>query len=561
MNCATSAAGPAAKRPLRETGDFLVLTPRFLTQSREEAKVFQLGLGKLREPARAVKKAKIGLEFSRRQGRGFGRPQNPRCQPRVDVKCFGRFSMSEFKYACPVCGQHMSCDSSQSGSVMECPTCFQKITVPQAPAAGDQKFILTGSKVSEKKYSLPKDVGSGVTVEKKSPVTAFLSILLILAATAAGVFFYIKQHPAGQKSKHKPATAIAAALTWQTGDIGAVGVGGSMSQSNDVFTINGGGADIWHQADGFYYVYQTLDGDGSLTAEVLNLKNTDEWAKAGVMIRESTNASSAFVLASQRADGQAQSIWRNAAGQEAQASELSGGPGFPKWVKMVRNGNRFSAYFKATADDDWTQMGATQTVEMSPSALIGFFVCSHHEGIVSQAQFDQTALETVKNGKPAKAVVKQSAPPANGTTWTLNLDAANHVPEAAVAGRIHGQDFICGRSLLQGGTLTWRGNDNMSLAINFGGATPDALAGQTFNVTTNADTVARVTLHWEEAGQREKETFTNHYALRLELGAPASNLISGKIYFCAPDVWKSYVRGTFTAEIRKAKVPKPKKIN
>jgi len=51
--------------------------------------------------------------------------------------------MSEFKYACPVCGQHIRCDSSQAGSVMECPTCFQKITVPQAPASEEQKLILT----------------------------------------------------------------------------------------------------------------------------------------------------------------------------------------------------------------------------------------------------------------------------------------------------------------------------------------------------------------------------------------------------------------------------------
>ena len=37
---------------------------------------------------------------------------------------------------------------------MDCPTCFQKITVPQAPASDDQKFILTGSKVTEKKTSV-----------------------------------------------------------------------------------------------------------------------------------------------------------------------------------------------------------------------------------------------------------------------------------------------------------------------------------------------------------------------------------------------------------------------
>ena len=56
--------------------------------------------------------------------------------------------MSEFKFACPVCGQHMKCDSSQGGSVMDCPTCFQKITAPQAPASDDQKFILTGTQVT-----------------------------------------------------------------------------------------------------------------------------------------------------------------------------------------------------------------------------------------------------------------------------------------------------------------------------------------------------------------------------------------------------------------------------
>ena len=58
--------------------------------------------------------------------------------------------MSEFKYACPVCGQHIKCDVSQAGSVMECPTCFQKIVAPQAPAAGDAKLILTGMKADDR---------------------------------------------------------------------------------------------------------------------------------------------------------------------------------------------------------------------------------------------------------------------------------------------------------------------------------------------------------------------------------------------------------------------------
>ena len=304
--------------------------------------------------------------------------------------------MSEFKYACPVCGQHLKCDSSQSGSVMECPTCFQKITVPQAPADSDQKFILTGSKVSAKKYSLPVDEGGVIALKEKSSFAAIAIIIaLILAAAGAGVYIF------GTRPGGKPA-GLASLSSWQSGNVGAVGADGSVSQSNGVFTINGSGADIWHRADGFYFVFQPLNGDGSLTARVLNLKDTDEWAKAGVMIRETTNAGSVFVLASIRSDGQAQSIWRRAAGEEAEASALAGGMGFPKWVKIVRSGNSFSAYFKVDAGDAWAQLGAPKIINMAPDTQIGLIVCAHHAGILSQAQFDQMALQAAKKAGPAK---------------------------------------------------------------------------------------------------------------------------------------------------------------
>lgn len=59
--------------------------------------------------------------------------------------------MSEFKFACPVCGQHITCDAAASGSPMECPTCFRKLIVPQAPSSEQSKFILSAAQVSGKK--------------------------------------------------------------------------------------------------------------------------------------------------------------------------------------------------------------------------------------------------------------------------------------------------------------------------------------------------------------------------------------------------------------------------
>jgi DNA-directed RNA polymerase subunit RPC12/RpoP len=112
-------------------------------------------------------------------------------------------SMSEFKYACPVCGQHIKCDSAQAGSVMECPTCFQKITVPQAPASAEQKFILTGSKVTERKTTVlgaAAESSPRVPAAGNFPVVAVIIVILILAA-GAGAFAF-----RGKLFKPVPAT-------------------------------------------------------------------------------------------------------------------------------------------------------------------------------------------------------------------------------------------------------------------------------------------------------------------------------------------------------------------
>jgi DNA-directed RNA polymerase subunit RPC12/RpoP len=99
-------------------------------------------------------------------------------------------AMSEFKYACPVCGQHIQCDSSQSGTTMECPTCFQKITAPQAPAMDDPKFIITGTKVGERPIpTAVADLGAATAPEKHFPVAAFVFVVLLCAAVAAAFVF------------------------------------------------------------------------------------------------------------------------------------------------------------------------------------------------------------------------------------------------------------------------------------------------------------------------------------------------------------------------------------
>ncbi|MEN6333528.1 MAG: discoidin domain-containing protein, partial [Phycisphaerales bacterium] len=59
-------------------------------------------------------------------------------------------------------------------------------------------------------------------------------------------------------------------------------------------TMSAGGTDIWDVADQFRFAFKQLNGNGTLIAKVESLDNTNEWAKAGVMIREDLSAGSRF---------------------------------------------------------------------------------------------------------------------------------------------------------------------------------------------------------------------------------------------------------------------------
>src|SRR5436190_15992963 len=73
---------------------------------------------------------------------------------------------------------------------------------------------------------------------------------------------------------------------WLSQDVGSVGGAGAVNYSTGQYAVAGSGADIWDSADAFRFVYRSLTGDGELLARVVSLDNTDNWAKAGVMIRE-----------------------------------------------------------------------------------------------------------------------------------------------------------------------------------------------------------------------------------------------------------------------------------
>jgi hypothetical protein len=102
-------------------------------------------------------------------------------------------AMSEFKFACPVCGQHITADSSTSGGHIECPTCFQQIVVPQAPGSADSRFILSASQVSKARpvsETAASQLGPLGASARRTSLPAVIALLLLLCAAGAAAFYF-----------------------------------------------------------------------------------------------------------------------------------------------------------------------------------------------------------------------------------------------------------------------------------------------------------------------------------------------------------------------------------
>lgn len=115
--------------------------------------------------------------------------------------------MSEFKFACPICGQHMTADSKDTGTEVPCPTCYRKIVVPPAPATDDPKFVLSASEANKPRppSTLPPLETFQRGPEKNPIVPALIVLLVLVCATGATVFaFRGKIFPS-----HKPPAADA----------------------------------------------------------------------------------------------------------------------------------------------------------------------------------------------------------------------------------------------------------------------------------------------------------------------------------------------------------------
>jgi outer membrane protein assembly factor BamB len=189
-----------------------------------------------------------------------------------------------------------------------------------------------------------------------------------------------------------PPPGLACPISWSCADIGGATPIGGQTLSGGSWSVQGGGGDIWGTVDSFHYVWQTLAGGGSARAQVASQTPTDPWAKAGVMIRASTDPGSAYYAAYVTPSSGLVVQTRTAQGASAtQVAQLAGVP--PVYLEVTWSGSTFTA---STSSDGttWTAVpGSVMSIPaISGSALAGLAVTAHNTTTLSTAQFSSVTI-------------------------------------------------------------------------------------------------------------------------------------------------------------------------
>jgi hypothetical protein len=168
-------------------------------------------------------------------------------------------------------------------------------------------------------------------------------------------------------------------------------VGSFVEGPAGTYTMTGSGTDIWGNTDEFHYAYKTLSNVGSIQARVLSMDNTNNWAKAGVMIRETLDPGSVHAMMVMTPT-QGISFQRRTATDGVSSDTTTEGIVAPYWVKIERDvANNFTAYSSADGST-WEMQGMWENIEMSPNVYIGLAVTSHDTAQTCQAVFTDVTI-------------------------------------------------------------------------------------------------------------------------------------------------------------------------
>ena len=268
---------------------------------------------------------------------------------------------------------------------------------------------------------------------------AFSDVILPVSGASAPVAFLLSDAETEARSVTLTASSSNTALlpasgialsavppAWASSDLGTVGAAGSLTQDRGTFIVGGAGADIGAATgDEFRWVRQDFTGNGEMIARVASMDFTHTDGKAGVMMRNSTTTTSPYALVAVTPGSGVTFQYRATESTAAVVKATINGVAAPCWVRLVRTGSNFTAFYATDTNGvagEWQPVGTTQAITF-PAATnaVGLAVTSKVDATVCTAVFDQLG-GTVKLGGERTLTVTPTAGASGSSVVTLTAN-------------------------------------------------------------------------------------------------------------------------------------------
>ena len=201
------------------------------------------------------------------------------------------------------------------------------------------------------------------------------------------------------------------------GDVGTPSVAGATVVTTEAITVTAGGGGIGFKSDGFHFAAVSEPGDFDVRVRVSALKNSDIWAKAGLMLRAERSAGAAFAAVMTTPAG---------AGCLFQARDSSGGNAanqgyFPAnqpfgWLRLRREGEVVSG-FAGYDGHRWSLLG-TKTLALGTNGYLGLAVTSHSTNATMAEFRDLSVVENAVN-EPVRVEIEPLGPSSRRSAMTI----------------------------------------------------------------------------------------------------------------------------------------------
>ena len=207
---------------------------------------------------------------------------------------------------------------------------------------------------------------------------------------------------------------------WETTDVGS-GVNGSTSYANGTFSMTAGGSDLWSTSDDFHFVHQSLTGDGEIVANVQNFQHPSgsAFSLGAVMMRASLTSSSAHASMMITNTGKAKFRRRATTGGDTVSTGPSeGSTPFPRYLKLKRVGNVFSAFLSSNGTS-WTEVaGSPETIALPATVHVGLVALRNGGTAPTTVTIDNVTVQATTPPATWQAADVGNVGPAGSQTQT-----------------------------------------------------------------------------------------------------------------------------------------------